>query len=190
MKYLLLIFLLVALLIAAVLSPSPPAEEPRRWPAPIHEVDLPKIPFERRLFALAPRTSADPGSDGYLKKVEETYPNWKITAYQAMVTAYCPCKICCGPNARGKTATGALTRDRPYGLAVPKELLHSRIHVPGYLAESAPMWLWKADDTGSALEENWAKTPRVLHIDVRFKNHDWARQWGVKYMTVYFATKP
>lgn len=190
MKHLLLISPLMALLIAAALSPSPSAEESRRWPAQIHEMDLPRIPYERRLFSLTPRTSVNPSSDAYLRKLEETYPNWKITAREAMVTAYCPCKICCGPNAHGRTASGVYTKDRPYGLAVPKELLHSRIHVPGYLAESAPMVLWKADDTGSALEENWAKTPRVLHIDVRFKNHDWALQWGVRHMTVYFATKP
>lgn len=130
------------------------------------------------------------GDKTYLQKLEETYPSWKIVPIQAKVTAYCPCKICCGQNAKGITASGAKTVDRPYGLAVPREFLHSRIHVPGYLPESAPLVFWKADDTGSALEKSWAGTPKVFHVDVRYKNHDWATKWGVRYMTVYMLRNP
>ena len=92
-------------------------------------------------------------------------------------TAYCPCNICCGKHADGKTATG---RDayKP-GVAVdPKVIrLGSHLDIPGYKRGPNNNGSWiLADDTGSAIKGN--------KIDVRFKTHREAKEWGVKIITI------
>lgn len=91
---------------------------------------------------------------------------WKSKRIEVRVTAYCPCKICCGNHANGKTATG---RDAyKNGVAVDPTIipLGSRLDIPGY-------GNWQlADDVGGAIKNN--------HIDVRFKTHKEALKWGTK----------
>jgi 3D (Asp-Asp-Asp) domain-containing protein len=91
----------------------------------------------------------------------ERYRTITVTA-----TAYCPCEICCGKWANGTTAIGRCAT-LP-GIAVdPKYIkLRSYIDVPGYGS-----WIL-ADDTGSAIKGN--------KIDLRFNNHEEAKQWGVQ----------
>jgi 3D (Asp-Asp-Asp) domain-containing protein len=91
------------------------------------------------------------------------------------VTAYCPCKICCGPGARGLTASGhnvrynhgrfvaADTRVLPFG---------TKLIVPGY-ANGAPV---EVIDRGGAIKGH--------HIDLFFASHEQAKEWGVKWMKV------
>ena len=57
------------------------------------------------------------------------------------------------------------------------------VHVPGYMWQSYPGNIWKPDDCGSALLKTWKGG--LLHIDVRFYNEGWAREWGVKYGDVF-----
>lgn len=85
------------------------------------------------------------------------------------VTAYCACPKCCGPNARGITASGkpvayndgrfvaADTRLLPFG---------TRLLVPGY-HDGIPV---EVIDRGGAIKGN--------KLDVYFPTHEQARQWG------------
>jgi len=89
--------------------------------------------------------------------------NFPKREIEVEVTAYCPCEKCCGEYADGLTATGkdAYTK----GVAVdPKVIpLGSTIHIPGYGTV-------EADDVGGAI--------KGAKIDVRFRTHKEAKQWG------------
>ncbi len=95
---------------------------------------------------------------------------------KAKVTAYCPCRICCGKYANGKTATGRDARGR--GAAVDPRVLPygSILRIPraGYV---------EADDTGGAMRQSWSKQ-RIVHIDLRMRTHAEARKWGVRWVKV------
>ncbi len=105
----------------------------------------------------------------------------------AKVTAYCPCALCCGPDARGVTATGTKTSRHPYGLAADPRLLPygTRVRIPGYLEGTHPGDWWPVDDTGGAMRQDAEQG--VLHIDCRLRSHSSARQFGVRYMWVEVA---
>lgn len=85
------------------------------------------------------------------------------------VTAYCPCEQCCGRYSDGITATGNDAYQK--GVAVDPSVIPygSAIDIPGYGAV-------EADDCGAAIKKN--------RLDVRFKTHQEALNWGVKYLTV------
>ncbi len=102
----------------------------------------------------------------------------------AKVTAYCPCDICC-PGGERVTSTGLQTDRHPYGIAAdPRALPYgSVVRVPGYLEQSFPGEWWEVDDTGGAMRQSWERED-VVHLDVRFKNHAWARRWGVRWMWI------
>ena len=87
------------------------------------------------------------------------------------VTAYCPCKKCCGRWSDGITASGkpvtanggrfcAATRDIPF---------NSMIYIPGY--GCVPVF-----DRGRAI--------RGDRLDLFFPSHKQARQWGVQWLEV------
>lgn len=85
------------------------------------------------------------------------------------VTAYCPCKKCCGPNAQGITASGkdityndgrfvaADTRNLPFG---------TKLIIPGY-HNTLPV---EVIDRGGAIKGD--------KLDVFFPTHEEALQWG------------
>ena len=173
MKYVFLVTLLLVGACFALPRHESGGEQPT-WPQALPELDLPRLHFEYQI------------PDSYIAKLAAAHPTLQFKQVQAKVTAYCPCKVCCGPFAHGRTATGVYVANSPYGLAVSKRYLHLRLHVPGYLPESRPFHVWKPDDTGGAMETS--ANSGVFHVDVRFKNHAWAEQWGVKYMTVYVVT--
>ena len=86
---------------------------------------------------------------------------------------YCPCRVCCGKNADGKTATGRSAWRA--GIAVdPKVIpLGSYTDIPGYDRGPNDNGSWiKADDTGRLIKG------RV--IDVRFRTHAEALDWGTR----------
>lgn len=93
-----------------------------------------------------------------------------------LVTAYCPCKICCGEFADNLTATG---RDAtiPNGVAVDFNLIPrwSKLKIPG-------VGVRIADDTGGAMRQSAKKG--IYHIDVRFKTHQEALNWGRQWLPV------
>jgi 3D (Asp-Asp-Asp) domain-containing protein len=91
-----------------------------------------------------------------------------------LVTAYCPCTECCGPDARGITASGrpvsanggkfvAADGDLPFG---------TRLVIPGY-NDGQPV---EVLDRGGAIKGD--------HLDVFFPTHEQARRWGVKWLVV------
>jgi len=84
------------------------------------------------------------------------------------VTAYCPCKKCCGPKACGITASGTKADHRL--VAGPPEIpFGTVVEVPGY-------GRCKVEDRGGAI--------RGKRLDVLFQTHAEARAWGVKWMRV------
>lgn len=107
----------------------------------------------------------------------------KTSSYtvKAKITAYCgidngrPCKICCGPKARGVTSTGRSAK-RP-GLAVDPAMIPygSIVTIPG-------IGYRVADDTGSAMRADG--DAGVYHIDVRMQTHAAARRYGVQYKEI------
>jgi 3D (Asp-Asp-Asp) domain-containing protein len=91
------------------------------------------------------------------------------TNYTATVTAYCPCKKCCGPNAKGITASGkkavegitiAASRSIPFG---------TKINIPGLGVRVVQDRLAKKYDD---------------RIDVFFNDHEKALKFGKKILTV------
>ena len=84
------------------------------------------------------------------------------------VTAYCPCRLCCGPRACGITASGTKADHRL--VAGPPEIpFGTVVEVPGY-------GRCKVEDRGGAI--------RGKRLDVLFQTHAEARAWGVKWMRV------
>ena len=99
----------------------------------------------------------------------------KPKAYYLTViaTAYCPCKKCCGKWADGKTKTG---RDAKLaGVAIDPKIipLGSHVDIPNYLRGPNKNGSWiLCDDTGKTIKGN--------KIDLRFKTHQEALNWGIK----------
>jgi hypothetical protein len=126
--------------------------------------------------------------DYYTAWLHHANPHIRFRAVHAIVTGYCPCTICCGPNACGITRRGIRTDDQPYGVACADALAHVRVHIPGYLPDTKPGQFWLPDDTGDAMNDDW-KERRVYHFDVRFINHASAVIFGRREITVYIAEK-
>jgi 3D (Asp-Asp-Asp) domain-containing protein len=85
------------------------------------------------------------------------------------VTAYCPCKKCCGPKARGVTASGKrVEHNDGLFVAADKKVFdfHTKLKVPGYAAGAAVPVL----DRGGAIKGN--------KLDVFFPTHAEALRWG------------
>ncbi len=93
-----------------------------------------------------------------------------------LVTAYCPCTKCCGPQACGKTSLGddAFVED---GVAANPKLLkyRTKLQIPG-------VGVREVDDTGGSMRKDGRRG--VYHIDVRFRDHQKALQFGRKWLDV------
>jgi 3D (Asp-Asp-Asp) domain-containing protein len=100
--------------------------------------------------------------------------NPKVMEYKAMVTAYCPCELCCGQYADGITSTGKDAST--VGLAVDPRIIPygSKVDIGGIVV--------KADDTGSAMLGRSADG--AVRVDLRLANHYRALQWGRREMTI------
>ena len=84
------------------------------------------------------------------------------------VTAYCPCRVCCGPKAHGITASGSRA-DHSLLAADPLIPFGVVIEVPGYGRA-------RVEDRGGAI--------KGMHLDVLLPTHRQARQWGVQWHRV------
>lgn len=81
------------------------------------------------------------------------------------VTAYCPCKKCCGAYANGYTATGAKATQGVTVAADPAVLpMGTEIQIDGHT--------YTVQDTGGAIKGN--------RLDLYFDSHEDALQWGVQ----------
>jgi 3D (Asp-Asp-Asp) domain-containing protein len=106
-------------------------------------------------------------------------------------TAYCPCEICCEGSADGITADGTRTNDQPYGVAASRTLaLGSIVRIPvgyGYLDETrATARDFRIDDRGGALDSEYTDG-RIPRLDLRYRTHWSARQFGRKLMLVFIT---
>ncbi len=91
------------------------------------------------------------------------------------VTAYCPCKVCCGRRANGVTASGKSVRHNGGRfVAADTDVLPfgTRVSVPGY-HDGKPV---PVIDTGGAINGH--------HLDVFFRSHATAEEWGRKMLRV------
>lgn len=92
-----------------------------------------------------------------------------------LVTAYCPCKRCCGQQACGVTASGKrVSANKSRFVAADKDRLAfgARVSIPGYHSGvSVPVL-----DRGGAIKGR--------RLDVFFPAHATAKQWGARWLTV------
>jgi 3D (Asp-Asp-Asp) domain-containing protein len=98
-----------------------------------------------------------------------------VRTIRLQVTAYCPCKRCCGPAAQGLTASGrTIAYNGGHFVAADTRLLpfNTKLIIPGYANDKAVQVI----DRGGAIKGN--------HIDLFFPTHEQAREWGVKWMQV------
>ncbi len=117
-----------------------------------------------------PKPTTQKGSEHELSRVSaaSASPNTARLAGLYRVTAYCPCKVCCGPNAHGVTASGkavrvgmvAADRSIPFGTV---------LDVPGY---------------GRCVVEDRGGAIKGRRLDVYYNTHAEARRWGVRYVQV------
>ena len=93
---------------------------------------------------------------------------------QMLVTAYCPCPICCGPLAAGITASGkpVTANGGKFVAADPDVPFGTMLVIPGYYAgRPVPVY-----DRGGAIRGN--------RIDVYFDSHAVAQRWGRRWLAV------
>ena len=99
----------------------------------------------------------------------------KVRTIRMQVTAYCACKKCCGPSARGLTASGRrVTYNGGAFVAADTGLLPfgTKLVIPGY-HNGKPV---EVIDRGSAIKGR--------HIDVFFPSHEQALEWGNQWLDV------
>lgn len=92
------------------------------------------------------------------------------------VTAYCPCKICCGRRAHGMTASGKSVRyNGGRFVAADTDVLPfgTRVSIPGY-HDGTPV---PVIDTGGAINGH--------RLDVFFRTHAAAEEWGRQMLRVH-----
>jgi len=89
------------------------------------------------------------------------------------VTAYCPCRKCCGKHADGRTACNyRIRRGDAFAAADNKYGFRTEIIVPGY-NNGDPV---KVLDRGRVIKGD--------RLDVFFSSHKKAKQWGLKHLDV------
>lgn len=97
------------------------------------------------------------------------------------VTAYCPCKKCCGPNARGITASGqSVSYHHQTFVSADTRVLpfYTWVIVPGYnKGQPVPVI-----DRGSSRVGN--------RLDVFFPSHEQALRWGRQRLEVTIVPDP
>jgi 3D (Asp-Asp-Asp) domain-containing protein len=93
------------------------------------------------------------------------------------VTAYCPCRKCCGKGAHGVTASGLrVTANAGLFVAADSFLpFHTKLVIPGYANERPVPVL----DRGGAIKGN--------RLDVFFPTHQEALEWGRRMIEVTIA---
>lgn len=164
LPWLLLAFLL-GVATGLLLDPSRPAEAAE----PPEEEPLPTVTTS----AAMPRRAVPVEPDEPDEPEEPAEPRL-VSMGLYKITAYCPCKQCCGKS-DGITATGTVATEGrtiavdpsviPYGSVVYFEGADGCIG--GYVAE----------DCGGAVKGN--------HIDLYFDTHAAALSWGVREMEVF-----
>jgi 3D (Asp-Asp-Asp) domain-containing protein len=116
-----------------------------------------------------PPATADEASASALPAVAGQKKVW------VLVTAYCGCSKCCGPKARGLTASGrSISYNSGRFVAADTKIFKfdTQLQIPGY-AGGEPV---EVIDRGGAI--------KGYHIDVFFPTHEEAKAWGKRWMAV------
>jgi len=131
----------------------------------------PSAPLPASEPAAPPAAAAEPAPPPSQKPERKNYRE-----VLAVVTAYCPCTRCCGPEADGRTSIGVNAWKR--GIASDPRAVDygTRVYVEGY-------GFAYIDDTGGALRRTWRRRGQV-HLDLRMTYHWQAREWGRQEMRV------
>lgn len=109
--------------------------------------------------------------------IENSLPRWRTVRMR--VTAYCPCAVCCGRFADGRTANGYVIRRGDRFAAAPQKYpFGTEMIVPHYHGNK-PIFIL---DRGGAIKGN--------RLDVFFHSHTQAAAWGVKYLDVKVRINP
>jgi 3D (Asp-Asp-Asp) domain-containing protein len=98
----------------------------------------------------------------------------KVRTIRMEVTAYCPCKKCCGENAQGITASGheiSYNQSKFVAADTDKLPFGTKLIIPGY--STAPV---EVIDRGGAIKGH--------KLDVFFPTHEEALQWGRQWVEV------
>ena len=97
-----------------------------------------------------------------------------IKTIEMEVTAYCPCKKCCGPKAQGITASGKRVdyNGGQFVAADKRFAFGTKLFIPGYAGGKAV----EVTDRGGAIKGN--------KLDVYFHSHAEALKWGRQKLTV------
>lgn len=98
----------------------------------------------------------------------------KLRVIRMEVTAYCPCKKCCGENAQGLTASGhEISYNQSRFVAADTDLLPfgTKLMIPGYGTTAV-----EVIDRGGAIKGH--------KLDVFFPTHEEALQWGRQWVDV------
>jgi 3D (Asp-Asp-Asp) domain-containing protein len=107
--------------------------------------------------------------------IEGSLSQWRTVRMR--VTAYCPCPLCCGSLASGRTANSYVIRRGDRFVAAPKKYpFGTEIVVPKYNRDK-PI---KVLDRGGTIKSN--------RLDVFSPSHTQAAKWGVKYLDVKVRT--
>ncbi len=112
---------------------------------------------------ITPHTEA---GSGPLPLLTHTLP-----ASTFVVTAYCPCELCCGEYADGLTASGRLAEG--FLVAAPLDMpFGTLLRIPGYNnGDPVPVL-----DRGGAIKGN--------RLDLLFPTHIKALRWGRQYLKI------
>ena len=121
--------------------------------------------------------AAEPVASIALPRVTPTLirPTPRVRKMLMEVTAYCACTKCCGPRARGITASGKrVSYNGGRFVAADTKLLkfNTKLLVPGY-ADGQPV---EVIDRGGAI--------KGAKLDVYFDSHQEARKWGRQWLVV------
>ena len=162
--------ILPALALAAAARTVLPAckAKPKSEPAPEPAPQVAEAPAEKsyrwfakkgqrrgeKIEAAAPVVASAPAESGLQRVV---------------VTGYCSCPLCCGPNANGVTASG--TKAQLGTMAADPNIFPfgTQLNVPGY---------------GDGVVEDTGPRVKGYHIDVWFPSHAAAKAWGTREMYV------
>ena len=128
----------------------------------------------------APAAAEAPAEQGYRwfakkgqnrdRKVESVAPATPASPLQrVIVTGYCSCPLCCGPNANGLTASGTKAQLGTMSADPAIFPFGTQLNVPGY---------------GDGVVEDTGSRVKGYHIDVWFPSHAAAKAWGTREMYV------
>ena len=152
-------------LAAAALTVLPACKaKPKSEPAPEPAPQVAEAPAEKSYSWFAKKGQRRG------EKIEAAAPAPAEPGLQRIVvTGYCSCPLCCGPNATGLTASG--TKAAPGTMAADPAIfpLGTQLNVPDY---------------GEGVVEDAGARVKGYQIDVWFPTHAEAKAWGRREMYV------